>query len=99
MQQLQSLWSELSGKHSYPRGVAARTIEARDKPSSDRIGSGRKNDWDGFGRGHRCTDAVEIAADQEGSDLAADEIGRHGRHPVELTLGPAIFNSSRTTTK
>src|SRR5204862_4308020 len=36
MQQLQPLWSEFAGEHGHPRGVAARTVEARDKPSSNR---------------------------------------------------------------
>src|SRR6516225_10121204 len=33
MQQLQPLWSELTGHHGHPRGIAARTVEARDKPA------------------------------------------------------------------
>src|SRR6516164_8462682 len=94
MQQLQPLWSELSGHHGRPRGIAARTVEARDKPSSDRIGSGRKNNWNGSGRRHRRTHAVEVAADQDHCDFAANEIGRQGRHPIELTLGPAILNGN-----
>jgi hypothetical protein len=90
MQQFQPLWSELSGEHCHPRDIAARAVEARDKPSSN--GSGRKNDRNGLSSRDRRSHTVEVAADQDDCDLAADEISRHCRHPIKLTLGPAILD-------
>src|SRR5262249_25955347 len=72
--------------------ISARSVETGDDSSCNRIGIGRENDWNRLRRRHHGAHAWEIAANQDDCDLAPDEIVRHCRHPIVLTLGPAILD-------
>jgi len=89
-QQFESLGGELGEEDAQARGVAARSGEALHQSSLDRVVADLEDDRDRRGCAFRCAGGRR----PEGGDqinLARDEIGGHGRQPVILTRGPAVF--------
>lgn len=91
MQQLQPLGDKLGSDKGDPRDVPLRTTETGHETRADRVRGGHEHDWDCLRCRHRGTgsDVVERADDR---DLAADEVGGHGRQPVKLAFRPAVFD-------
>ena len=72
-------------------GIAARTIEAFDKSSLDRIDGGHEDNRD-CGRGSlRRKRAVGRASDDR-QTFAPNQIGRQCLKPLGVTIRPAIFD-------
>jgi hypothetical protein len=56
------------------------------------IGIGRENDRNGLGRRYCRPHADYAATCEENRDLTANEIGRHCRQWIELTIRPTILD-------
>jgi hypothetical protein len=72
--------------------IAARPSEARDKAHPDWIFGDREDDRDRrrrLGRSLRCG----TSARGDHSDSPANQIGRQRRQPIDLIVGPAVFDS------
>lgn len=72
-------------------GVAAWPAETQNRSRSDRIGDTDKDNGDGGGRALSCPDP-RVAAGEEHIDLELNELGRHGREVLDLSLGESAFN-------
>jgi hypothetical protein len=91
-QQLQPLGYQLAEEKVDPRQVAAGPGEAGDEAQLDRVFGDRKHDRNRGGRGLGGDGRGGAAARDNGRDLSADQIGCHGRQPVELIVSPAVFD-------
>src|SRR5262249_57763449 len=67
--------------------------EADDEAESNRIVGHAKHDRNARGRSFRRQGRCGASASDDQGDLAADQLGRHRRQPIVLTLGEAIFDS------
>jgi hypothetical protein len=92
MQQLHPLGDKLDSHKSDSRDVSSRTTEAGYETRADRVRGGREHDRDRLRCRHRRPDSDVGRARTDDRNPAADEIGRHGRQPIEFAFGPAVFD-------
>src|SRR5262249_55349428 len=78
-------------KHVHPGYIASRSVEARHQTGLYRIKAGDKDDWNGRGRGLGCKCGWRCKRGDH-RRVAPDQIGSHGRKPVELAFRPTIFD-------
>src|SRR5262249_11664373 len=91
-QEPNSLRPETRSKKNNPRHVASWSMEAGDVAERDRIGTGRKHDWDCCGRRPGGEDGRVAARSCEHRDLALKEFGHERRQAIVLTIRKAINN-------
>ena len=91
-QQLQPLGHQLAEEKVDPRQVAAGPGEAGDEAQLDGVFGDRKHDRNSRGRRLGRDGRGGAAARDNDRDLSANQIGRHGRQPVELIVSPAVFD-------
>ena len=91
-QELQPLCCQLGADKIDSCQVAAGPGEAGDKTQPHRVFTGAEDDRDRRG----CRFGRECRSDASGrgdhSNLPANQVGRQRRQPIELTLGPAVFD-------
>ena len=91
-QEFQPLCHQLGREKIDPRQVAARPGEARDQTEPDRVfGDARRRWGSSWLPPWPPTPEGCLPRDDHG-DLPADQIGRQRRQPIELILGPAVFD-------
>ena len=91
-QEFQPLCRQLATEKIDPGQVAARPGEAGDKTEPDRVFAGDEDDGDRRGcRLGRQRDGSTADRGDHG-DLPANQIGRQRRQPIDLILGPAVFD-------
>jgi hypothetical protein len=90
-QEFQPLCRQLRGEEINAGQVAARPGEARDQTKPDWVFGDHEDDGDRrrrLGRGLRCG----TAACGDHGDPPANDLRRQRGQPIELVLGPAVFN-------
>src|SRR5262245_36526801 len=75
-----------------PRQIAARPIEARNKPELHGVRGDAEDDRDRRGCRLGCECRSGTSGRNDYRYLPANQFGRQLRQPLELTLGPAIFD-------
>jgi hypothetical protein len=90
-EKLQPFWGEHVEKICYPRDVAARPVQADDKPGADGILAHREDNRNCRGGGFRRKRSAAIGIDH--GHPAADQVGRQFRHSIVVTLCPAVFDT------
>ena len=91
-QEFQPLCHQLSRDKIDPCQVAARPGEAGDKTKPDRVVANGEDDGDRRGcRLGRERHRGAFDRDDHG-DLSANQFGRQRRQPIELIVGPAVFD-------
>ena len=91
-QQLQPLGHKLAEEKVDPSQVASRPGEAGDKAELDGVFGDSEHDRDRGGRRLGGDGRGGAAARDNDCDLSAHQIGRHGRQPIELVVGPTVFD-------
>ena len=89
-QHLHALRAEPVAEERQARQVAVRPIEAGDEAISDRIVADHEHDWNGRGGAPGRLHRWAIADDHR--HLAADQIGREARQPIDLIVRPALLD-------
>src|SRR5262249_50463702 len=92
LQQPEPLRPKLRTQEGYARDIAARPAQAHDEPDRDRVLAGRKDDWDGRGRGFGGLCRNGPAARNDDSNSAANQVGRQFRQPIVVVVRRAKFD-------
>src|SRR4249919_651113 len=92
MQQLKVLCDHLSAENFYAREIGARTVEAGDEATRDRVGTNQKNDRDRLGRRLERMRSWCGAACDDHRQLTVDQFGGQRRESIVMILRPAIFD-------
>ena len=91
-QEFQPLCRQLSIEKIDPCQVAARPGEAGDKTKPDRVFGDDEDDGDRRGCRLGRQRRSEVAGRGDHGDLPANQFGRQRRQPIDLILGPAVFD-------
>ena len=92
MQQLQALCSHEVGEEVHSGHISARSVETGDEAERDRVGTTRENDWYCGCCSFGCLYRRSTARRGNHSHLALNQIARHCRQPIVLTLCPTVFD-------
>ncbi len=79
------------GREAGPGDIAAGSAQAVDKPGLDRIAREDHDDRDGLRRGLRGQRGRARGRDDH-IHLESYQIGREGRQPLDVALGPAVLD-------
>jgi hypothetical protein len=90
--QFKLLRPQRDDKETHAGDVAARPVEAGDKPERDRVGAVREHYRDRRRRRLGRERRVGGTACEDHRHLTAHKVGRQRRQPIKLILRPALFN-------
>src|SRR5262245_20050521 len=91
-QEFQSLLGQLDNKKVDPCQVAARPGEAGHKTELNRVFADDESDWDRCGGRLGRKRHSDASARGDYRDLSANQFGSQHREPIELILGPAVYD-------
>src|SRR5262249_30880167 len=92
VQESKTLSLHLADKKVYTCRVAARPVEAGDKPQLDRVVTAGEHDRNCRCRLFGCQRGPDASRRSDDADLMPNQVADECRQSIVLTLGPAIFD-------